>query len=211
MIRKALLVCGVLSSLLYVAVNILCAMRFEGYSVTAQSVSELSAIGAPSRSLWVALGVPYNLLVLAFGLGIWASAFGKRSLRVAGWLLVIYAAIGFPWMLFAPMHLRGAAMTFSDTMHIVLSMVTVLLMMLSIAFAGAGLGKRFRLYSIATIVFLLGFGVLAGLDGPRIAANLPTPMLGVWERINIALFLIWVVALAVVLWRRAEKKAPSVG
>jgi hypothetical protein len=207
-IRKFLLICGVLSSLLYVGMNILGAMRFEGYSLAAQSVSELSAIGAPSRPLWIALGVPYDLLVLAFGLGVLSSAYGKRALRIAGCLLVAYAMIGLPWMLLAPMHLRGIALTLTDTMHIVFAIVNVAVMFAAMAFGAAALGKRFRFYSIATIVFLLVFGALSGMDGPKVAANLPTPLLGVWERIDIMLFLAWVIVLAAVLWRRSAEPAP---
>jgi hypothetical protein len=202
MVRKALLICGIISSLLYVVMNILGAMRFEGYSLAAHSVSELSAIGAPSRPLWVALGVPYDLLMLAFGFGVLASAYGKRALRAAGGLLIAYAVLGLPWMLYAPMHLRGVSPTLTDTMHIVFAMVTVLIMMAAMAFAAAALGKRFRFYSIATIVLLLAFGILSGQDGSKVAANLPTPLLGVWERIDIALFLAWVIVLAAVLWRK---------
>ena len=57
MVRKVLLNCGILSSLLYVAMNVLGAMQWEGYNTASQTVSELSAIGAPSRPLWVLLGV----------------------------------------------------------------------------------------------------------------------------------------------------------
>jgi len=71
----------------------------------------------------------------------------------------------------------------------------------SIGFAAAALGKRFRLYSIATILIMLVFGALTGLDAPRIAENLPTPWVGVWERINIAGYLLWVVVLAITLLR----------
>jgi hypothetical protein len=52
---------------------------------------------------------------------------------------------------------------------------------------------RFRLYSIARIVILLAFGVLISLDAPRVQANRPTPWAGLWERINIVAFLVWVV------------------
>jgi hypothetical protein len=34
--------------------------------------------------------------------------------------------------------------------------------------------------------------------------NQPTPMIGVWERINIGVFLLWVVILATVLIRRGD-------
>ena len=53
MVRKVLLICGILASLIYVGSDILAAMRWEGYSYTAQSVSELRAIGAPTRSFLV--------------------------------------------------------------------------------------------------------------------------------------------------------------
>ncbi len=74
-------------------------------------------------------------------------------------------------------------------------------MMLAIGFGAAAFGMRFRLYSIATLVILVVFGALTGMNGPRIAANLPTPWVGVWERINIGVFLLWVVALATALLR----------
>ena len=74
MSQKVLLVCGILSSLLYAAMNVFVPMRYEGYSSASQTVSELSAIGAPTRPLWVLLGVAYTLLVTAFGWGVWASA-----------------------------------------------------------------------------------------------------------------------------------------
>jgi hypothetical protein len=80
-------------------------------------------------------------------------------------------------------------------------MVTVLLMLLAIGFGAAAFGKRFRLYSIATIALLVVFGALTGLQAPRIAANLPTPLVGIWERINIGVFLLWVMALAIALLR----------
>lgn len=202
MIRKILLVCGVLASLLYVAMNIFVAMRWEGYSSASQTVSELSAIGAPTRPLWVPLGIAYTLLVAAFGCGVWESGRRNRPLRVAGALMVANGIIGVAW---PPMHLRetlaagGAALT--DTMHIVFAMVTVLLMLLTMGFGAAAFGRRFRLYSIVTMVILAAFGALTSVDAPRISANLPTPLVGVWERINIGVFLLWVVVLATTLLR----------
>jgi hypothetical protein len=198
--RPALLVCGIVSSLLYVAMNVFVAMQWEGYSSASQTVSELSAIGAPTRPQWVLLGIAYTLLVIAFGLGVWGSARRNRPLRVVGGLMVSYGVISLAWP-FAPMHLRGERLSLTDTMHIVLAIVTVLLMLLAIGFGTAAFGTRFRLYSIATLMILLAFGALTFRDGPRIAANLPTPWVGVWERINIGVFLLWVVVLATTLLR----------
>jgi hypothetical protein len=102
---KTLLVCGILSSRLYVAMNVFIAMQWEGYSSASQTVSELSAIGAPTRSLWVPLGAVYTVLVTAFGWGVWRSAGRSRAVRIVGGLLVAYGALGVLWP-FAPMHLR---------------------------------------------------------------------------------------------------------
>jgi hypothetical protein len=56
-------------------------------------------------------------------------------------------------------------------------------------------------YSIATIVLLLVFGGLTFLEAPRLQANLPTPWIGLWERINISVFLLWIAVLATALLR----------
>ena len=200
MARKALLVCGILSSLLYVAMNVVVAMRFEGYSSASQTVSELSAIGAPTRPLWVVLGVAYAVLTTAFGWGVWASAGRSRPLHVVGGSLVAYGLVGLAWPL-APMHARGAEFTLTDTVHILLSAVTVLLMLVAIGSGAVAFGRWFRVYSVTTILILVAFGALTGLDAPRIAADLPTPRIGIWERINIGAFLLWVVVLATGLLR----------
>jgi TRAP-type C4-dicarboxylate transport system permease small subunit len=72
--RRLLLYCGVVASLLYIAMSILIPFLYEGYNWKTQVVSELSAVGAPTRSLWFPLGIAYTLLIAAFGLGILRSA-----------------------------------------------------------------------------------------------------------------------------------------
>ena len=197
-LRPVLLVFGILSALLYAAMVGFVPMWWPGYSSASQTISELSAIGAPTRSLWVALGVFYTLLVLGFGWGVWTTAGGNRRLRVAGGLIIAAGAIGPFW---PPMHLRGAEPGLTDTLHIVFAIVWNLLSVATIVLAAAALGRRFRLYSAATLAVFVVFGTLTGMDGPRIARNLPTPWAGVWERILVAAWLLWVVVLAVVLLR----------
>jgi hypothetical protein len=118
--------------------------------------------------------------------------------------MLAYGLLGLLWP-FAPMHLRevlaAGGGTLSDTMHLVLASVTVLLMLVAVAFGAAAFGRRFRLYSVTSLVILGVFGALTFVDAPRLAANLPTPWLGLWERINTAVFLLWVVVLAMTLWR----------
>jgi Protein of unknown function (DUF998) len=203
MVRNVLLVCGILSSLLYVAMNVFVAMQSEGYSSVSQTVSELSAIGAPTRPLWVLLGIAYTALVIAFGWGVCERGSRNRRLRMVGGLMIAYGIIGFAWP-FAPMHPRGTDAPLTDTIHIVFAIVTSLLMLVAIGLGATAFGQRFRLYSIATMGMLVAFGALTGLDGPKIAANLPTPWVGFWERITIGVFLLWVLVLAVTLLRGGD-------
>ena len=197
-LRAVFLVCGIVASALYAAMLVFVPMQWAGYSSVSQTVSELSALGAPTRSLWVWLGGFYTLLMALFGCGVVASAGRNRPLRVVGYLLIAYGVVGFFW---PPMHPRGTAQTLTDTLHVVFAMVTVLLMTFAIGFAAAAFGTRFRLYSLASMVVLVAFGTLTGMDAPRIEANLPTPWVGVWERIDIGVFLLWVVVLGTALLR----------
>jgi hypothetical protein len=209
------LMCGIVSSLLYVAMNVFVAMQWEGYSSASQTVSELSAIGAPTRPLWVALAIAYAALVAAFGWGVLQSAGQIRSLRILGWSIVANALLGLAW---PPMHQRevlaAGGGTLTDTLHIVWTVVANVLFMLQIGFAAVALGKRFRFYSMATVVMLVTFGTLTGLDAPRMEANLPTPWMGVWERIGIGAFMVWIAVLSIVLsfardGARTMKSLPS--
>ena len=199
--RKPLLFCGIASSVLYALM--IWAIRYEGYSLISQVPSELAAIGTPTQAQWARLGWIYTVLVTAFGLGLWKSAGGNRPLRIVGGLILAYASLGLLWP-FAAMHQRevlaAGGATWSDTAHVVLGGVTVFLMFLAIGFGAAAFGTQFRLYSVATIAVLLVFGGLTFLEAPRLQANLPTPWIGLWERINISVFLLWVVMLGAVLW-----------
>jgi hypothetical protein len=149
---------------------------------------------------------------MAFGFGVCASAREKRKLRIAGGLLIAYGALGFLWPL-APMHLRqtlaAGGATASDTMHIVLGGVTEILYLLALGLAAAALTKTFRVFCIATFVVLMAFGVLTFLEAPGVGRNQPTPYIGVWERINIGAFLLWIVVLAIALMRSSGETRPS--
>jgi hypothetical protein len=78
---QALVACGVLYALTYVIFNdVIAATSYYGYSRMSQAVSELSASGAPTRTFLVAMLPIGTALLIAFGIGGWKSARGKRAL-----------------------------------------------------------------------------------------------------------------------------------
>ena len=198
---KVLLACGILSSLLYIATDVITATAlYPGYSYTSQQVSELSAIGAPTRSFWIAMTIVWSPLVIAFGIGVWLLAGQKHALRVTGILLAIWGIVGFVWLFF-PMHPRGTEALAADVMHIVFAAAQIISMVLFIAFGAATLRWGLRLYSIGTIVAILVFGALTSLQAPAIAAGQPTPWMGIIERVSVYAPMLWVVVFAAFLLR----------
>ncbi|HET6779307.1 MAG TPA: DUF998 domain-containing protein [Gemmatimonadales bacterium] len=200
MLRKALLVAGVASSLLYVGIDLLAAVRYGAYhSFTSRAISELGAIGAPTKQLVDPLFIVYGVLLIAFALGVWSSAGGRRLLQAIGALLIGISVVG--WLT-PSMHLRGTAGVSGDLPHIVGTGVIVLFILAAIALGALLYGRRFRFYSWATLVILVLSGALTGIAAGHLAAGQPTPWLGLAERINIYGYLLWVGVLAVTLLRK---------
>lgn len=208
LLKKALLICGVISSLLYVGTDILAGTLYAGYSFTSQYISELFAIGAPTSGLVVPLFTVYDLLLVAFALGVWVSAGRNRALRVTALMVVGNAVNGLALWPFFPMHMRGVEATFTDTMHNTLAVVGVIFVLLALGFGAAAYRSWFRPYSFGTILILLVPGIVAFSYGPQIGANMPTAWAGIAERISTYAYLLWVAVLAIVLLQ-AEKGTGS--
>jgi hypothetical protein len=199
---RSLLLCGIASALVFSGMVWL--IRYDGYDPFSQVPSELSAVGAPTAALWARISWAHTALVAAFGIGVWLSAGDRRSLRIVGASILGQASLALLWP-FAPMHQRDVLAagggTAGDTLHLVLAGITVALMFLAIGAGAAAFGRRFRLYSLASIAVFLVFGGLTFLEASRLQANLPTPWIGLWERLNITTFQVWIVAFAARLLR----------
>jgi hypothetical protein len=201
-----LLSCGILSSLLYVVTDALASWWYAGYSYTDQFYSELLATGAPTRPLMLPVSIAYNLLVAAFAAGVWTSVIPKRATRLTGAMMTGYAALSLVTPVFFQMDMRGAVVTPSGSMHPPMTAVMSLFILLTMGFGAFLFGRRFRYYSFATIVIVLIFGLLTGLQVPRMEAGLPTPWMGLTERTNIYATMLWFGVLATGLWRTENIK-----
>ena len=202
MVRKILLICGIASSVLYVASDLLISWWDPNYSYRDQSFSELLAPGSPTRPLvLVLLAIPYGVLVAAFGAGVWASVGPRRAGRITAALLVGYAVLGAVGGVYlsAPTRevLEAGEETWRNTLHLPATAVSVLSILLAMGFGATLLGRRFRYFSYAMILAILVFGVWAGLQAGRVAANQPTPWLGIVERANVYAIMLWVAVLAI--------------
>lgn len=201
-VQQILLLAGVLASVVYVTADILCGLRYPGYSFADQVISELSAIGAPTTALWATLLQVFAVLFAAFTVGVVRESSGNRRLRLTGWLLVAFVLSGPLWS-FVPMHQRGDVFAWTDVGHIALGGVMVLLITALIAIGSGALGRRFRLFSqvLVAVAFISGVGTFAYV--PRMINQLPTPWVGTVERVHLYAFWLWISVLAIALFRRS--------
>jgi hypothetical protein len=212
MVRKCLLICGIIAILWYVYMSIFVPMYYRGYNSNSQTISELSAIDAPTRHIWFALAMFYSLLFFAFGLGTWLSANDNNRLKVVAAIILFDAAFGWFW---PPMHQReiiaSGGGTLTDTLHLVWAFVHLVLMLLMIGIGASVFGKTFRIFSATVVLIFFVFGFLTTKESMGIPKNMPTPHAGTWERINITAYMIWVMVFALLLLRKnATARQPAI-
>ena len=211
MVRKILLICGIVSSVWYVVTDVIGTLRYPGYSYANQWFSELTAQGAPTRPLMIALNeIPYNLLVVAFAAGVWESAGLRRAGRITAAMLIGYALTGMVTGVIFPMNTRETLAagegTLRNAMHPPGTIVMSLFIVLAMVFGSTLLGNRFRHYSYGTILAVFEFGILTSLQVGQMETNQPTPWMGLEERINIYATMLWVAVLAIGLLRAQKAR-----
>jgi protein-S-isoprenylcysteine O-methyltransferase Ste14 len=200
MTRKYLLVCGILAPLYFIVVNdVVAAMHYPGYDRISRPVSELSATYAPSRPILVPLLVIFELLMIAFWIGVWRSAQNNRALRITTGLMIAFAVLG---LLAFPFPMKADEVLGANTIHtIIWGMITPLLMLAGMGVSAAAFGKRFRLYAILTLVALVAFSVWSGIEAAQVESGGISRWFGIAERALTGVWLQWVAVLAITLLR----------
>ena len=178
--KRLFVICGVLAPLVYIATDIAAARLYPGYSYRDQAVSELFAIGAPTATMVVRLFTLSSALFVLFSVGLRLSMEGRLMRLMA--LMILLNAIDslMLWNLF-PMHMRGAKLTLTDTMHAILAVNPFV--MATVVFGIFGFKGWFRYYSIATFVLVLLCATVSFLYVPQVAANQASPGFGLAERV----------------------------
>lgn len=190
MLSRLLLACGVLAALLFVGADLVAGAQWKGYNFISKSISELSAIGAPTRAYAAPLFMTQSLVLVAFGLGVWGQAGHSTPLRVIASLLVANGIVGLTATAFFPM--QAGIRPSPASVGVILGAAGVIFLVVAIGFGAAAFTNWFRVYSIAT---LLVFAVLTIVG---VAAQ-SEPRIGLQERVMSYGMLLWVGLLALVL------------
>jgi hypothetical protein len=201
-LRKALLMLGILAALTWIISDLNASYRYEGYSWPVDAISGLSAVGSPVQSMSRVGTLIYDMLRIGFAAGVWLSAGGQRSIRITAAALLAFsltdfAASIFPWYpekpLTSPENLAHSAFAGA------LPMLWIFLSIGTGAHAGS---KGFRTFSYVIILAMLILGALPLLDSFVVGVDQPPALFGASERINAYGYMVWMMALAVVLLRK---------
>ena len=95
-------------------------------------------------------------------------------------------------------------------MHIILAGIGVIFILLAVVFGSIAFGKRFRFYSIVTILLFCAPSILIfafSLSFPEFLGKtvVMPPLTGISERISTFVYILWQVVLAIVLLQKKKK------
>lgn len=199
--NKVLMLSGVLAPLAYLAAVVIGGILRPGYSHIAQYVSELIEAGAPNKAILNPLFAIYNILTIAFGIGLFLyirGVFEKRRKMVGtigACILVAEGIFGFITVFF-PQDPIGSPATATGNMHIVLASLSSLTTMLAMLFVGLWFRviPALRSYGLYSFVSLAIVFVSGGFAASTIAH--PGPVNGLIERVTIFGFIQWLFVIA---------------
>lgn len=208
-LQRVLLSLGLLAPLVYLATDRVAGRLLKGYNFAAQSMSELTAAGSPTRTLVVSLNVVGTGLMIAFGVGVWQAAGLAVLPRIVAGLVIANAAGTLFATLFFP-NTYGVRPVFASPGVLIMAS-SVLFSVLACLFGAFAYGGWFRTFSIAipAAFVLLAVVRYATATTPTVVAA--GPMIGSQERTMAYVFFAWIMALAVYLLTLAGTEAGALG
>ncbi len=208
-LQRALLSFGILAPVVYLAADRIAGRMLKGYSFTAQSMSELSAAGSPTRGLVISLNVVAVGLMIAFGIGAWRAAGQAVLPRVVAGLVIGNAAGTLFATLFFP-NTYGVRPVFASPGVLIMAF-SVLFSVLACLFGAAAYGGWFRVFSIALPAAFVLLAVVRYATAATPAAVAAGSMTGSQERTMAYALFAWVMVLAVYLLTMAGKEVIAPG
>ena len=210
-----LLWAGVAAAVWYTAVVLIGALATPGYSHIGEHVSTLYQSGAPNGAWIAALFAVYNLLILAFGVGVFRLVSNRggarrRNGQAGGVALALTAIAGVMDVVFRQDPI-GSPTTTAGTLHVAFAGLASLLTILAIALVASWALARSELrgfgwYSVVTLVVIVVSGPVAAVA----TAGL-WPTMGLLERIPIFGFVQWAAITSIILarWQHVSKAQAS--
>jgi uncharacterized protein DUF998 len=196
---KTVLIAALIAAVLFIATDLLGLVRWKGYDYIHQSISDLTAVGSPTRSWAIPLTLGHNLALLIAGVAIWLLPGRNIALRITASLLMVTAIAWLGGQLFP--NQVGETPARSSPI-VILGATAVVASVLMIAFGAAAFSGWFRVVSIGVLAAFAVLTVLGFLQA--------SPRVGLQERVLSYVMLGWMILLGVAaVIERANQPAAS--
>ena len=216
--NKVLVLCGILAPVVYILTVILGGVIRPGYSHVTQAVSDLIATEAPNKSLLDPLFALYNLLTVAFGIGLflYVRSDHQNHRKMVGALgaiiLVAEGLFGFITLFFPePAGGMTTAISSTGTMHIVFASLSSLTTMLTILLMGFWFKNNQTLHGYGLYSFISVAVVFISGGFAAFSVATQSPVAGLVERITIGGFLQWLCIIAWMIYSSTATRELSAG
>ena len=197
-LQMALMTSGFLAPLLYFGTDRLIGSLITGYSFSAQSMSDLSAIGSPQRGLAVSLTGIACVMMTAFGVSLWLVSDQASLLRIVSVLIIGNAMFGLIATLFFPTH-YGVRPNFVSP-GVLIMFLSVLCFILAMVVGAVAIEGWFRLFSVAIPVAYILLASLRFATAKTSSTGETSSLIGAQERTMSYSYLLWVFVLSIYLW-----------
>jgi hypothetical protein len=203
-LQKVLLTSGLLAPLLYFGTDRLVGRLIPSYSFSAQSMSDVSAIGSPQRSLAVLLSVVACVFMTAFGVSLWLVSDQVLLLRAVSVLIIGNAIFGLIAILFFPTQ-YGVRPNFVSA-GVLIMFASVLCFILAIVFGAIASKGWFRIFSLAIPATYILFAILRFATAKNFSTGEAVSLIGAQERTMSYTYLLWVFVFSIYLWSLSMKE-----
>lgn len=191
-LKTILLSTGILAVVIYFLHILIGGYLWKTYSHLQQPISDLTASGAPNRSLLLLFTNIYGGLALIFAVSftIFERKEHHKLVFLGGISFIILHLVSISYSFF-PQDLPGAEPSFAGMMHLVVTVLIVPFTILTPLLIGFGLKKEEAWKTLGNFSLTCGFLIIVfgGLTGFFFAKGLP--YFGLVERINIGTLQIW--------------------
>lgn len=197
---RALLLCGILSAILRVATDIIAGKLWAEYNFASRSISDLTAVGSPTRSFVLPFEIISLVLSVLFAIGTWTLAKDNSLLRITAAMIFgsgVFSLIG---TLF-PVQLSQSLTTSANKTNTIIIGMSVLLLVLAMGFGTAAYKDWFRIFSIKLFFAFLVEDIWATRGIKFSPGGERGPLVGVQERTMLWGYLLWVAIPALKLLR----------
>jgi hypothetical protein len=200
-VRTAVLLAGVVAPLLCVGTDLLAGSLRPGYSFAAHSVSVLSAPGAPTRPMFVALSLVGYSLIVVLGAALWTEFPAAWAPRAMAGLIVGGAVLQALAVTFFPFHPSAPASDPANVLNVAFMAPSIVAWFLALGFAVLAFANWFRFFTVGLLGSILALSLLATAGvALLIPGGHPGSLVGMQERTLAYGYYLWLGVLALMVF-----------